>query len=1632
MALKITDLVDASAIAELESLKRKMEEVKQIYYEAARDLANGLKVTVEVKGDLDKLNQIYAASAQRAAEATQRLNDVVRQQEELNARTTASISRKLDAINEEEKATRTKIQLDRQTAQMANDILGTYSQNARMIAQYNNELKNLKKSQTELTKAYDLGRLSQSEYYNRMGALEAQIKTIKVAKQDLERINTNEAKINTATAGSYTELSLQLERMKMAYKMMNEEEKNSASGQQLGAAIKELDASLKESAQDMGEFQRNVGNYAVAAQNGVTATQEEVNAIREKIRTGQELTETERSIAVEMEKAAQAGKLQEQSIKSEAAAAQNASGSYNELKARYADLIAQMNSLNPNTDKWRQLAEQARGVKEEMERVKAQTGDTDKALQEVVGTTDDYTKTLQTAVLGNGKFGTSVAGLTTLLKSGGLTTALSAAGTAIGAFGKALWALATNPYFLAITAALVAIKGLYEGVSFWVNYNEETAHAKRITGEFLDLSNEGLTEMFVNIKAIAETYGKDYTDVLNAVDTLVSQFGADAKEAAEIINIGMAAGADEGGRMLEMIKKFSPSFRDAGLSARQLVAVIQQTRSGIFNEEGMNAMKYAFKQLRKMGTEDGKNIARAVDGIGLSWKKMKEDMNNGSITMLDAVQQISAKLKGLPQTSQEVGAVFQQVFGRNGADVGTATIESIADLETNLEKVLETTGEVGKSQLALKDATEEFDTALETLFGVSEGGWETMKNNIKIVLYQIGTKLLTELIKLYNAFVDLWNELGVLRGAVAALIGVWLVWYKVTWTFVKGVIQGMTAIIKTIKAVGTVLSALHDVVFEVFTGIGRSLKSILSALNPANILDGSAKIELAFDNVGSAVSRFKSVFSSALSEAIGAWGEFFSDLHGGVQEIVGDAKKMASFVEFVGSDDAKLQKRELPIASGGGGGLVGYAVAKGINAISGTVGGVLKKLGFKGELKEEKKKDGDYTTPTESKADIEKRERAAAAAAKAAANKEKREAAARERAAKAAENKRITEQKKTQREKERLAKEHKKYMEDIIKSLSSTLVDIETDANQKAINEITTKYAELRSKIKKEGLTAEEQQTEMLLEENYGILENRELEQKIGTTSTVQYIKDKYEAQRKELEKQNKLTQEQIDYMNVAMEREISKLIGSASDAGVTAVRGGGQRFAIVGSIQREYDAMLSDLYSAFEEGSSEYYLGLRMKTSNEIDAFYDEWAQKIQDDPKLKEVVDAWATAITKTSEEGIAKSQMDQVAKKVDFGRLGVGQAQATIKLTKEYNQEQKNLFGLYEKGLIKHEEYEKEKQRISKKYEMDIAEMNLKVLKEQLKTENLSEQDRLELLKQIADAEVAINEAKNEQIEQDNEEANEKRKASIEKIKELAQEALAEVFNFGSAIFDARIQKLEEQEDANQEAYDKEVERIEALEERGVISSEEAEKRKTAAKKKADKENEALEKKKAKLKYQQAVWEKAASIASIGISTAEAIMAIWADKSLTTYAKPAMTALAAGIGAVQLATILATPIPKYAKGTDYHEGGAAVVGDAGREELVEFGGNFFVTPKKPTLVDLPKGAKVYPDANDLSWLTDRVFAYPRLNDNQSTVIVNNDYKALERILLGISRQQKNKMRQERILANRMEFEAYKAARI
>ena len=145
---------------------------------------------------------------------------------------------------------------------------------------------------------------------------------------------------------------------------------------------------------------------------------------------------------------------------------------------------------------------------------------------------------------------------------------------------------------------------------------------------------------------------------------------------------------------------------------------------------------------------------------------------------------------------------------------------------------------------------------------------------------------------------------------------------------------------------------------------------------------------------------------------------------------------------------------------------------------------------------------------------------------------------------------------------------------------------------------------------------------------------------------------------------------------------------------------------------------------------------------------------------------------------------------------------------------------------------------------------------------------------------------------------------------------------------------------------------------MEESGAITKEEADARKAAVDFAAEQREQDIEQRKREAQRRAAIVAKAANASSIIMNTAMAVMAALAPPPVglgPILGVPFATA-AKIMGAIQLATVLATPIPQYARGTGDHPGGLAVVGDGGRREgVLTPAGGMFITPGRDTLVDL-----------------------------------------------------------------------------
>lgn len=285
---------------------------------------------------------------------------------------------------------------------------------------------------------------------------------------------------------------------------------------------------------------------------------------------------------------------------------------------------------------------------------------------------------------------------------------------------------------------------------------------------------------------------------------------------------------------------------------------------------------------------------------------------------------------------------------------------------------------------------------------------------------------------------------------------------------------------------------------------------------------------------------------------------------------------------------------------------------------------------------------------------------------------------------------------------------------------------------------------------------------------------------------------------------------------------------------------------------------------------------------------------------------------------------------------------------------------------------EKYAIKEAELSEQYAKETAQNNIDMLKKILEDQELSIEDRISYKEELAKAEIALETAIADEtiaqiervVDADNK-AREKRAANMQQWLNVASEACNNITALFNAIYENKLQKIEDEEKANEEESESELARIERLVTQKVITEEEGEARKRALEEETAKKEAEIAKKKAALQRKQAIFDKANSVAQAAIATALSLIQLWASPGWP--AAIPMMAVVGALGAAQIATILATPIPKYAKGTDAHKGGLAIVGDGGRPEVVSFGNSAWITPDTPTLVDIPKGASVYPSVRD-----------------------------------------------------------------
>lgn len=303
-------------------------------------------------------------------------------------------------------------------------------------------------------------------------------------------------------------------------------------------------------------------------------------------------------------------------------------------------------------------------------------------------------------------------------------------------------------------------------------------------------------------------------------------------------------------------------------------------------------------------------------------------------------------------------------------------------------------------------------------------------------------------------------------------------------------------------------------------------------------------------------------------------------------------------------------------------------------------------------------------------------------------------------------------------------------------------------------------------------------------------------------------------------------------------------------------------------------------------------------------------------------------------------------------------------------------------YAEGNMKHEDYQEERERLSAFGALSGVNAQIKYNQTQIALLEKDSEARIELEYKTQEL---INEAAKlgaEGFTKTLKTREEKVAEFFTKLDQMSQTAGAILSEIGEALHEQEIARLDARSSKLEKDHDDEMERIERSGMAGkdlANAKERQEKLTEARRKQIERERITSERKKAR-------FQKASDIAGIISGTALAVV--------QNLKFPPLAIAVAALGAVQLARAIAAPLPQYAKGTDFHQGGRAVIGEQGVELGILPSGNTFLSKGHAHEVDLPRGTKIKTAAETrdiLAYAKPHVNFASRMDDRQGEMLVD-----------------------------------------
>ena len=374
------------------------------------------------------------------------------------------------------------------------------------------------------------------------------------------------------------------------------------------------------------------------------------------------------------------------------------------------------------------------------------------------GDINDLDKQLKKIDANVGQFQRNVGGYTEALAQffprvsssiGQVTSGFQAAQGAAGGFNKALG-------FIGLAATIIMeVSAAFQSAK---EAAKEFNEIQRGLAQTTDLATESIKVQSGNIIAIARTYEAQSGDIQRAANTLSKEFGISIADSLELIEAGFRKGANAQGDFIDQLREYPAQFAAAGGSAEEFLTIlIRAQQEGIYSDKGIDAVKEFGLRIREQTTATRDALIQAFGEEFTS--ELFNNLNNGSITTVDALKQVSKGLQDTGLTGEQTQKVIADVFGGPGEDAGLRYLQLLGDIGDETENVTKSTNKYEEAQTVVfqsNQALAKSQALLSEVTGRASKDFTVLGNGLKT----LGNVIIFGVIKFFQAQLDAIVDVG--------------------------------------------------------------------------------------------------------------------------------------------------------------------------------------------------------------------------------------------------------------------------------------------------------------------------------------------------------------------------------------------------------------------------------------------------------------------------------------------------------------------------------------------------------------------------------------------------------------------------------------------------------------------------------------------------------------------------------------------------------------------------------------------------------------------------------------------------------------------------------------------------------